>query len=145
MQLAILTFAATCAYVGAGLYMNIVEQPARLQLNAQAMVHEWEPSNRRGFVLQSALAIASAIVAYAYYARTGDARWIIGGTIMLASLPYAYFVIMPVNIWLYALEEGAPPSALQEAMRNWGFLEWGHTLIGIAAAVILAWALVMPA
>jgi Anthrone oxygenase len=145
MQLAILTFAATCAYVGAGLYMNIVEQPARLQLNAQAMVHEWEPSNRRGFVLQSALAIVSAIVAYAYYARTGDARWIIGGTIMLASLPYAYFVIVPVNIWLYALEEGAPPSTLQELMRSWGLLEWGHTLIGVVGAVVLAWALIKPA
>jgi len=145
MQFGILTFAATCAYVGAGLYISLVEQPARLQLTAQEMVHEWEPSNRRGFVLQSAFAIVAAILAYADYARTGDARWIIGGTIMLASLPYAYFVIMPVNIWLYALEEEAPASALRELMRDWGFLEWGHTLIGIAAALVIAWVLVMPA
>jgi anthrone oxygenase-like protein len=145
MLLAILTFAATCAYAGAGFYINIVEQPARLQLNAQAMVHEWEPSNRRGFVLQSAFAIVASVLAYAYYARTGDARWIIGGTIMLASLPYAYFVIVPVNIWLYALEEGAPSSTLQELMRSWGLLEWGHTLIGVAGAIVIAWALIKPA
>jgi len=145
MQLGVFAFAVACTVVGAALYANVVEQPARLGLNASDMVREWTPSSRRGFVLVSALAIVSAILAYADYARTGDVRWIIGGTIMLATWPYVYFVIVPVNIELYALERDAPAPALREVMREWGLLEWGLTVIGLWASAIFAWALMMPA
>jgi hypothetical protein len=145
MQLGLFAFAAACAFVGAALYISVVEQPVRLTLNAGEMVREWTPSNRRGFVMLSALAIASSILAYADYARTGDVRWIIGGTIMLATWAYAYFVIMPVNIELYALERDAPALTLRELMRDWGLLEWGHTVIGVWASGVFAWALIMPA
>jgi hypothetical protein len=145
MQLGLFAFAAACAFVGAALYISVVEQPVRLTLNAGEMVREWTPSNRRGFVMLSALAIASSILAYADYANTGDVRWIIGGTIMLATWAYAYFVIMPVNIELYALERDAPALTLRELMRDWGLLEWGHTVIGVWASGVFAWALIMPA
>jgi Domain of unknown function (DUF1772) len=145
MQLGLLAFALVCAFVGVGLYISIVEQPARLTLSASEMVREWTPSNRRGFVLQSAIAIVAAVLAYGDYARTSDVRWIIGGTIMLASWPYAYFVMMPVNIELYALERDASASTLRELMRDWGLLEWGQTIIGLWAGGVLAWALTMPA
>jgi hypothetical protein len=29
-------------------------------------------------------------------------------------------------------------------MRDWGLLEWGHVLIGFAAACVFAWALELP-
>ena len=145
MQLGLFAFAAACAFVGAALYINVVEQPARLTLNARAMVREWTPSNRRGFVMLSALAIASSVLAYADYARTSDVRWIIGGTIMLATWAYAYFVILPVNIWLVALEQGGSALTLRELMRDWGLLEWGQTAIGLWASGVFAWALIMPA
>ena len=145
MQLGLFAFAAACAFAGAALYINVVEQPAQLTLNARAMVREWTPSNRRGFIMLSMLAIASSILAYTDYARTGDVRWIIGGTIMLATWAYAYFVIVPVNIWLFALEQGGSALTLRELMRDWGLLEWGHTAIGLWAGGVFAWALIMPA
>jgi hypothetical protein len=103
---------------------------------------EWVPSNRRGLILLATLALVSAILAYVDFARTGDVRWIIGGTVILASWPYTYFVIVPVNIWLCAI----PPkrSAVRELMRDWGLLEWGHTAIGLGACCVFAWALVLP-
>jgi hypothetical protein len=69
------------------------------------------------------LAVVTAILAYGDFAYTGDVRWIIGGTVILASWPYTYFVIVPVSIWLCAI----PPkrSAARELMRDWGLLEWG--------------------
>lgn len=145
MQPGLLAFAAASAFVGAVLYINIVEQPARLRLSPRAMIREWTPSNRRGFILLAALAILSAIFAYVDYSNTGDVRWIIGGAVILVSLPYAYFVMVPANIWLYAMPSRAPASTIRELMRNWGLLEWGQTVIGLAACGIFAWTLTLPA
>jgi hypothetical protein len=36
-------FGAACAFFGAALYINIVEQPARLALGPSSMVSEWGP------------------------------------------------------------------------------------------------------
>jgi hypothetical protein len=132
MRLGLLAFAAASAFVGAALYINLVEQPARLALGPRSMVGEWAPSNRRGFVMLASLAVISAISAYVDFARTGDVRWIIGGTVVLASWPYTYFVVVPVNIWLCAIPAATAPSAV----RDWGLLEWGQTAIGFGAACI---------
>jgi hypothetical protein len=144
MRPGLFAFSLASLFLGAALYINVVEQPARLALDARSMVREWVPSTRRAFVMLSSLAIISAILAYVDYARTGDVRWIIGGAVMLASLPYAYFVIVPVNIWLCAIPADAARSAARDLMRDWGLLEWGQTAIGFAAYCVFAWALALP-
>ena len=141
MRPGLFAFAVASAFVGAALYVNFVEQPARLQLDPKSMVREWAPSNRRGFIMLSLLAIFSAILAYVDFARTGDVRWIIGGTVILASWPYAYFVMVPLNIWLCTIPPNAARSAARELMRDWGLLEWGQTAIGLGALCIFAWTL----
>ena len=145
MRPVLFAFAAACAFFGAALQVNIVEQPARLVLDARSMIREWMLSNRRGFVMLAMLAIISAISSYTDYLRTGDVRSLIGGTIILASWPYAYFVMTPVNILLYDLRRNAPASSIRELVRDWGLLEWGQTAIGLAAACMFAWTLVQPA
>lgn len=144
MQLGLFAFAVASAFLGAVLYINIVEQPARLGLAPRAMVQEWTPSNRRGFLMLAALAILSAISAYLDYWNSGDLRWVIGGVVILVSLPYTYFVMVPANIWLYAMPSGAPASTIRALMRDWGLLEWGQAAIGLAACIIFAWALSSP-
>ena len=101
-------FAAACAFFGAALYVDIVEQPARLILDARSMIREWTPSNRRGFFMLAMLAIISAISGYVDFLRTDDVRSLIGGTIILASWPHAYFVMTPVNILLYDVPRNVP-------------------------------------
>jgi hypothetical protein len=137
-------FATAWAFFGAALYINIVEQPSRLALDARSIIREWIPSNRRGFVMLAVLAMVSALLGYTDYIRGGDVRWLIGATIILSSLPYAYFVITPVNILLYGARGNAPPSTVRELMRDWGLLEWGQTAIGLAASCIYAWPIAMP-
>ena len=85
-------------------------------------------SNRRGTLVLSVFAVVSAILAYIQFKTNGDVRWLIGGTIILASWPYAYFVMMPVNVWLFVIPPGTAVSPLRKLMRDWGLLEWGHVL-----------------
>jgi hypothetical protein len=144
MRFDLFAFGSASAFFGAALYVNIVEQPARLTLDARSIIREWVPSNRRGFVMLSVLVVISALSGYTEYARTGDVRWLIGATIILASWPYAYFVITPVNILLYGARRKAPASTIRELMREWGLLEWGQTAIGLAAACVFAWPIMLP-
>jgi hypothetical protein len=145
MRPGLYAFAAAASFLGAAIYIGLVEQPARLALGAGAMIQEWTLSNRRGTLMLSVLAVVSAILAYSQFRADGDIRWIIGGVAILASWPYAYFVMMPVNVWLCAISPGRAVSPVRKLMRDWGLLEWGHALIGLAAASIFAWALDWPA
>jgi hypothetical protein len=99
------------------------------------MIREWMPSDWLGFVMLATLAIVSAFSAYAEYIRSGDIGWLLGGSIILASWPYAYFVIIPVNNLLYGIRN-VPASMVRTLMRDWGLLEWSQTGIGLAAACV---------
>jgi hypothetical protein len=144
MRPGLYAFAAAASFLGATVYIGLVEQPTRLALGPRAMIREWMPSNRRGTLMLSVLAAVSAILAYIQFRTNGDIRWIIGGAVILASWPYAYFVMMPVNIWLSAIAPGRAIPPARRLMRDWGLLEWGHALIGLVAAGVFAWALDRP-
>ena len=143
MRPGLYAFAAAAAFLGATTYIGLVEQPARLALGSRAMIKEWTRSNRRGTLMLSVLAVVSAILAYIQFRSNGDVRWLIGGATILASWPYAYFVMVPVNVWLCTLP-GTAASPVRKLMRDWGLLEWGHALIGFAACCAFAWALEWP-
>ena len=145
MRPGLYALAAAASFLGATVYIGLVEQPARLALGTRAMMREWLPSNRRGTLMLSLLAAVSAILAYVQYRTSGDIRWIIGGAVILGSWPYAYFMMTPVNIWLFAIAPGTAISPARRLMRDWGLLEWGHALIGLVAAGVFAWALDQPA
>jgi len=142
MQTGLYAFAAAAAFLGAAIYIGFVEQPARLRLGAGAMVGEWRMSDHRGTILLTALSLVSAVLAFVQYRVSGDVRWIIGGVVILSSWPYEYYVLVPVSIWLCTVppEKGSAPA--RELMEDWGLLEWGYALIGLAACSAFAWALV---
>ena len=144
MRLGLYAFAVAAAFLGATMYIGLVEQPARLKLNSRAMVQELKLSNRRGTRVLSVLAVLSATTAFIQFRMNGDVRWTIGGITILASWPYAYFVMMPVNIWLFAISLGKPVSPIRKLVRDWGLLEWGNALIGFTACCAFAWPLEMP-
>jgi hypothetical protein len=144
MRPGLYAFAVAASFLGAAVYIGVVEQPARLALSGRAMIQEWKLSNRRGTLILSVFAVLSAILAYVQFRTDGDVRWIIGGVTILASWPYAYFVMMPANVWLYAISSGRADSPVRKLMRDWGLLEWGHALIGFAATCAFAWALEEP-
>jgi len=62
-----LALVLAAAFSGAALYVNLVEQPARLALEDQAMLNEWTPSDRRGVALLAGLALLSAALGLVAY------------------------------------------------------------------------------
>jgi hypothetical protein len=133
-----LAFAAALA--GAGLYVNGVEQPARLALDDAAMLKEWGPSDRRGVALMAALALISAIAGLSAYFEAGDVTFALGAVIAASSWPYTLFVMGPVNNQIIAL---APKDvgAARALVWQWGLLEYGQTAIALAATATFLWAL----
>jgi hypothetical protein len=135
---------AAAAFLGATTYIGFVEQPARLKLSAPAMIQEWKLSNRGGTLTLSVFAAVSATLAYIQFRANGDVRWLIGGTTILASWPYACFVMMPGE--RLALRHSIGKSRLSGAQTDAGrgAAGWGHALIGFAACFAFAWALELP-
>ena len=133
-----LAFASALA--GAGLYVNGVEQPARMGLDDLAMLKEWGPSDRRGVALMAGLALAAAIAGLSAYFETHDSVWAIGAVVALASWPYTLYVMGPVDNQISALAP-SDVGAARALLWQWGLLEYGQTAIALAAAVVFLWAL----
>jgi hypothetical protein len=88
-QLALLIAAA---FTGAAIYINFAEQPAR----------EWKPASKRGFGMQSSLAVIGGLFGVLAWWQMGDWRWLLGAAILVANWPYTLIAIMPTNNRLMA-------------------------------------------
>jgi hypothetical protein len=135
-----LALAFAAALTGAALYINVVEQPARLALDDQAMLNEWAPSDSRGVALLAGLALVSAILGLSAFYASGDPRWAVGATIAILTWPYTFFAMAPMNNQILSL---APRDigAARALVRQWGLMEYGQTAIGLLACGVFVWAI----
>lgn len=136
-----LALATAAIFTGAALYVSVAEQPARLRLDTQALLTEWQPSYERGAIMQASLAIVSGLFGIATFLFTYDWRWLVGAAMILAPWPYTILIIMPTNRVLKA----TPPTQATEQTRGlvvqWGRLHWGRSGLGLLAVVAYLWAL----
>jgi hypothetical protein len=133
-----LTFAA--AFAGAAIYVNWVEQPARLALDDESLLSEWGPSDSRGVALLLGFALISAVAGFIAYFETQDIRYGVGALIALSSWLYAFFVMAPLNNQILALR-GPDVGAARALVRQWGLVEAGFAAIGVLAVAVFLWIL----
>ena len=133
-----LAFAA--AFAGAAIYVNWVEQPARLKLDDEALLSEWAPSDSRGVALLAAFALAAALAGFIAWFESEDVRFAYGALIAIATWPYAFFVMAPLNNQILSLK-GKDVAAAKALIRQWGLIESGFAAIGVVAVAVFLWAL----
>jgi Anthrone oxygenase len=137
-QLALITAAI---FAGAALYINVAEQPARLMLDDRSLLTQWKLSYKRGFAMQSSLAVISGLLGFVAWWTTADWRWIAGAVLILANWPYTLLGMMPTNHKVYAVRNENADAGTRDLVTTWGRLHANRTALGLAATLTYLWAL----
>jgi hypothetical protein len=133
-----LTIAAV--FTGAAIYINIAEQPARLQLDNRSLLAEWKLAYRRGYMMQASLAIVGGLLGLVAYLSVLDWRWLLGAVVLPANWPFTIFVIMPTNRRLMDTPPEAATAETRRMLEQWGTLHAGRSALGLVATLIFLWA-----
>src|SRR5258708_35013869 len=103
-----LALTAAAAFTGAAIYVTVAEQPARLALDDEALLTQWQSSYPRASVMQASLAAVSALLGLAAYWASGDWRWLAGAGLVFFHLAFTILGIPATHKRFHALPP-APP------------------------------------
>jgi hypothetical protein len=132
-QLALITAAL---FTGAAVYVNVAEQPSRLQLDDRALLTEWKPAYKRGTAMQAPLAIIGFLFGALAAWQTGNWWWLVGGLVLLANWPFTLLGIMPTNNKLMAIDPASATPEVHQLVETWGYLHAGRSALGAVATLI---------
>ena len=123
-------------FSGAALYINIAEQPARLNLDDRSLLIEWKPAYKRGFAMQATLAVVGFLLGISAWWQTGFWVWLLGALVLIANWPYTLLCIMPTNNKLMATDPQSAGVETRKLIKRWALLHGIRTALGLAATLI---------
>jgi uncharacterized membrane protein len=121
---------------GAAIYINLVEQPARLSCGNELAVTQWRPSCKRGTVMQAPLALIGALAALLSYSANRRFTWLVGGLFLLLIIPFTLVVILPINEKLQSQELDLRSDDAGDLLRRWGRLHAVRSILSLAAFLL---------
>jgi uncharacterized membrane protein len=137
----ILATLACGIFAGAAIYVNFVEQPARLSCGITLAVAEWRPSYKRGAIMQASLAVLGSVLAFLSGWISRDSAWMIGGMLLFAVIPFTLIVIFPTNKKLQNEELDVASVHAQQLLESWGRLHAVRSGLSFLAFLVFLFAL----
>src|SRR4051812_34008828 len=119
MLAGLLALVVAAVFTGAALYVNVAEQPARLELDDRALLAEWKPAYKRGFAMQAPLAVIAFILGLAAWWMTGRFPFVLGALLMIANWPWTLVGIMPTNAALMETKAADAGPATRALIMKW--------------------------
>ena len=135
-----LALIASALFAGAAVYINVAEQPARLDLGDGALLTEWKSAYKRGFAVQAPLALVGSLLGLLAWWQTKDWRWLVGAVVLVSNWPYTLFAVMPINKQLKGTNSASAGSKSHMLVEQWGRLHAVRSALGLAATIIFLWA-----
>lgn len=141
MLLEMLSTLSAGLFAGAAIYINLVEHPARMECGADLAIREFAPSYRRATVMQVSLAGIGFLMATAAWLTSGSFWWLVGGTILIAVIPFTLLVIFPTNKKLLDPSLDKSSALASELLIRWGRLHVVRSLLGLISFLIFVFLL----
>jgi hypothetical protein len=135
------TLALAALFTGAALYILVAEQPARLSLDAPALLRQWQASIGPATRMQASLVVLTAAGGLLSWRATGSRLWLFGIFAIAANLPLTLIAIAPINSALQALPLDQAGTASRALIARWGELHSIRAGLGVLATGLFAWAL----
>src|ERR1700709_1436772 len=120
MTFGLLALMAAAMFTGAALYVNVAEQPARLNLDNPALLTEWKPSYKRGAAMQAPLALVGCLLGFIAWWQTTQIGVLIGAVAILAPWPWTLIGIKPTNDALLATAPEQAGPQTPALIAKWG-------------------------
>ena len=134
--LAIIATLGTGLFVGAAVYISLVEHPARVSCGLAVALQEFRPSYRRAAVMQAALALIGSLAAVARFVVGGHTGWLVGGLLLATVIPFTLVVVMPMNKRLLDESLDLAPAEAAALLERWGRLHAVRSAASLAAFII---------
>jgi hypothetical protein len=132
----LLALVIAAVFSGAAIYVNVVEQPARLKLDDKALLSQWKPSYKRGFAMQAPLALLGALFGLWAWYESGEDWFLVGSVLLLANWPWTLLAIMSTNMKLMHMEPTEQNPEARSLVLRWGRLHAVRSLLGVAATLV---------
>ncbi|WP_411965452.1 DUF1772 domain-containing protein [Mesorhizobium sp. CA7] len=144
MLVGLLALAVAAAFTGAAVYVSVAEQPARLGLDDQALLREWQPSYKRGAAMQASIAMVACILGLIAWWLTGALAYLAGALFIILPWPWTLLAMMPTNRMLEAMDAEAANSQARSLIVRWGEMHLVRVALGGLATIAFLWALRLP-
>ncbi len=132
---------ASGLFTGAAIYINLVEHPARMQAGTQLALTEFAPSYHRATRMQVSLAAIGFVSALQAWRSSADARWLVGGGVLVAVIPFTALVILPTNKQLLDPATARDLERAEQLLTRWGRLHAVRSLASLASLLLFVYLL----